>query len=178
MILNSTAIILIVGDDDQSRDALAQGLVEQDYAVKVRAFFSVNIPEILTISPDLIIFDVHRETVEPYRLCDEIRIEEMLKDVPVLFRCAKDDEELMRKAFACGAVDFVRSSHSREEIVIRVGIHLSMSEKLRKLNEFNKAMIGRELRVVELKEEVNRLAKELGRATPYQEIWSHMSREA
>ena len=42
-----------------------------------------------------------------------------------------------------------------------------LKEKLDELDRFNRSAIGRELRMVELKQAINRLSKELGRAEPY-----------
>lgn len=43
---------------------------------------------------------------------------------------------------------------------------------LEKLEEFNEVLVKREMRIVEMKEEVNRLCRELGRPDMYPEIWN------
>lgn len=49
---------------------------------------------------------------------------------------------------------------------------LDKSRELEKINKdldrFNRAALGREKRIIELKREVNKMAKELGKATPYE----------
>ena len=40
---------------------------------------------------------------------------------------------------------------------------------MRELERFKSITVGREMRMVDLKKEVNRLSKELGRAEPYEE---------
>lgn len=44
-------------------------------------------------------------------------------------------------------------------------------QRAEELDEFNAAMTGREARVIELKEEVNRLSRSLGRPQPYPPVW-------
>ncbi len=39
------------------------------------------------------------------------------------------------------------------------------------LEAFNEAMVEREMRIIEMKEEVNGLAAELGREAPYPPVW-------
>ena len=61
-------------------------------------------------------------------------------------------------------------------IVFRDITERSRAEEERKkqvedLEKFNKAMIGREMRIIEIKEEVNRLCLELGREPKYPIIW-------
>lgn len=40
------------------------------------------------------------------------------------------------------------------------------------LEKFNKAMVGRELKIISLKEEINKLSHELGRTIPYPPVWN------
>ena len=47
----------------------------------------------------------------------------------------------------------------------------NLRERTEELEAFNEAMVDRESRVIELKEEVNRLARELGREEPYEAVW-------
>lgn len=47
-----------------------------------------------------------------------------------------------------------------------------MRRHTRELEIFNKAMVGREKRIIELKEETNELAKALGRSLPYPPVWN------
>lgn len=50
--------------------------------------------------------------------------------------------------------------------------NLKLKARTDELEAFNKAMTGREKRMIELKEEVNRLCSELGRLPPYPPVWS------
>ncbi|MBF0501810.1 MAG: PAS domain-containing protein [Candidatus Riflebacteria bacterium] len=51
----------------------------------------------------------------------------------------------------------------------------ALKEKTAFLETFNKAMIGREMRIIELKESVNQLCCELGRPIPYPPVWNQTS---
>jgi ammonium transporter, Amt family len=46
-------------------------------------------------------------------------------------------------------------------------MHRELRDKVVELEEFNSCVVGRELRMIELKREVNELAEQLGRETPY-----------
>lgn len=48
-----------------------------------------------------------------------------------------------------------------------------LQARAEELAVFNRSMMGREERVIELKEEVNRLCRELGRPPDYPPIWDH-----
>lgn len=57
------------------------------------------------------------------------------------------------------------------EVAVRQAAEASLSERARELDAFNAAMIGRENRVIELKEEVNRYCDEQGREPVYPPVW-------
>ncbi len=55
------------------------------------------------------------------------------------------------------------TERKKDEALLRI--------KTKELEMFNEAMLNREMRIIELKEEVNRLAEKINLATPYPEIW-------
>ncbi len=57
------------------------------------------------------------------------------------------------------------------DISIRKKAEAELLEKTTELEIFNKAMIDRELRIIEMKEEVNKLSIKLGKKPPYIELW-------
>jgi CHASE1-domain containing sensor protein len=59
----------------------------------------------------------------------------------------------------------------QEEMESRQKAEQALVGRARELDDFNLAMIGRESRVIELKEEVNRLCRELGREPLYSPVW-------
>jgi PAS domain S-box-containing protein len=58
-----------------------------------------------------------------------------------------------------------------EDVTSRKQAEEALKRKTEELETFNKAMIGRESRLIELKEEVNRLCADLGRQPAYPPIW-------
>lgn len=59
----------------------------------------------------------------------------------------------------------------KQEINSRERAEDALEERAQELDDFNTAMIGRESRVIELKEEVNRLCREMGRSPIYPPVW-------
>ena len=59
----------------------------------------------------------------------------------------------------------------KEDITERRRAEKALRERTEELEAFNEAMVDRECRIIELKEEVNRLARELGREPPYEPVW-------
>jgi hypothetical protein len=62
-----------------------------------------------------------------------------------------------------------------EKITYLEDVEQQLQLKAQELDEFNAAMIGRESRVIELKEEVNKFCAELGRDEKYPPVWGKVS---
>ncbi|MDF7801751.1 PAS domain S-box protein [Pontiellaceae bacterium B1224] len=87
---------------------------------------------------------------------------------------------MVRKSGECFAAEYTLYPHrnSSGELIGTVGVVLDITERKKAeaiqrkrtedLEQFNKMATGRELRMVELKKEINDLCRELGRAEPYQ----------
>jgi PAS domain S-box-containing protein len=61
---------------------------------------------------------------------------------------------------------------SGEDITLRRKNEETLQERTKELEMFNKTMMGREVRIIELKEEVNALAKKLNKEIPYSTVWN------
>ncbi|WP_135075136.1 PAS domain S-box protein [Terasakiella sp. SH-1] len=59
-----------------------------------------------------------------------------------------------------------------QDVTLRKQNEKELRSRTRELEQFNDAMVDREIRMIELKEEINKLTKELGRPIPYEEIWN------
>jgi len=78
-----------------------------------------------------------------------------------------------------GTIRYIRGEASitynaHNEAVRMIGVNMDITMRKRaelELQLFNEIMVGREQRIIELKEEINRLAAELGREVPYPPIW-------
>lgn len=58
-----------------------------------------------------------------------------------------------------------------EDITEKKQADQELQKRANELETINKIMLDREMRVIEMKEEVNKLAKELGKEQPYPELW-------
>ncbi len=102
--------------------------------------------------------------------------------------CAPDEPDLQRMRFAAELAGLAIAYSRTEEDLRRHRDHLEelirkrtdalaqanrdLNARTTELEEFNLAMLARETRVIELKEEVNRLCVEQGRPPAYPPIWA------
>jgi len=163
--------ILVADDDPYSLKLLANMLEENGYDVRVVSNGQQVIDSAEELPPDMFMLDVHMQVMDGYETCKKLKLNEKLATIPVIFISGLSEPFNKIRGFELGAVDYINKPFSLDEVRSRVKTHLDLANKLRELEEMNAAMINREMRVIELKEEVNQLAKELGREQPYPAVW-------
>ena len=76
--------------------------------------------------PDLILLDITMPDMNGYQVCEKLKTNNKLKDIPVIFISALNEPFDKVKAFATGAVDYIQKPFQFEEILARVETHLKI----------------------------------------------------
>ncbi len=169
--------ILIADDNPNNLKVLSETLIEFGYHVRVAMDGKAAVDSAFAEAPDMILLDIYMPEMDGYEACVMLKNDLRTKDVPIIFISALDEQFNKIKAFRYGAVDYLTKPIQIEETKARVEVHLTLRQKIKELQEFNKIMLEREMRNIELKKEVNKLASELGKETPYPEIWEEKIKE-
>lgn len=168
---------ILVADDNPINLMVVESML-QDFGAEVRVALDgmAAIKSALKQPPDIILLDIHMPNMDGYEACVKLKANEITRDIPVIFASAMNDEFNKVKGFEVGAVDYITKPLQLEELHSRIGVHLQLHrhhnklmEQAEELKAFNDSMMGREMRVFELKKEVNELSGELGKIKPYPE---------
>jgi len=133
-------VILAVDDIPENLDVLV-GILKANYQMKVatngeRALqLAVNEPQ-----PDLILLDIMMPIMNGYEVCNKLKADDSLKDIPVIFISALDDTLDKVEAFNCGGVDYIAKPFQVEEVVARVETHLNLRRYRHELELKNLAL--------------------------------------
>ena len=104
-----------------------------------------------------------------------IKINKFFSVIPVIILTGLDDKEFAVKAMQHGAQDYLSKNSINAELLTRT-IRYSIErkhaeegirEKVIELENFNKLMVGREIKMIELKKEINELLKKAGKKEKY-----------
>lgn len=76
--------------------------------------------------PDLILLDVRMPGLDGYQVCEKLKNNPRTHDIPVIFISAADEMSDKAKAFNVGAADYIAKPFQIEEVLGRVGTHLSL----------------------------------------------------
>jgi len=116
---------------------------------------------------DLILLDIMMPFVDGYQLCEQIKKEDTLKDIPVIFLTAKNETSDLVKGFEVGGVDYIVKPANKEELLVRISTHLELKfakdlilnqkEEIKKLfDEKNKFM---DIAIQNIKEPLERITE-------------------
>ncbi|MCB0210204.1 MAG: response regulator [Anaerolineae bacterium] len=149
--LNST--VLIVDDEEAGRDILKGLLSKQGYHL----YFAKNGSEALAkasqLTPDLILLDVMMPEMDGFEVCQHIRNDPHLGEIPILLITALDDHESRLHGIAAGADDFISKPFNGAELKTRV-------RTITRLNRYRRLLVERMYRH-EAEQEVYRRNQEL-----------------
>ena len=129
----STAI-LVVEDDPYILDLLDKMLTR--YGCRVFAYTNgTDALQLLSKEvPDLILLDIAMPGMDGYQVCERIKQNPALVDIPVIFMSGMNSMEDKIKGFKVGGVDYITKPFYPEEVYARVETHLSLSALRRKLD--------------------------------------------
>ena len=112
--------ILIAEDEPDIRDLIAFTLRFAGYEVVT----GINGEEAVQLArkelPDLILLDVRMPKMTGYDACKEIKADETLKDIPVVFLSAKGQEAEIRDGMEAGAEEYLLKPFAPDQLTERV----------------------------------------------------------
>ncbi len=125
--------ILIV-DDAPSNITFLKSVLEETYVIKA-AINGVTALKILNkqAPPDLILLDINMPEMDGYEVCRQIKVNAMLKDIPIIFVTSNTSSEEVTKGFEVGGVDYVTKPYNPNELKSRIATHILLKDSREKL---------------------------------------------
>lgn len=111
------ALIFVVEDNENLREAVTSYLRLEDYTIKEFSKVQDVYESVKTLSPDLLILDVMLPDGDGFLLAKKIRKTE---NVPIVFLTARDSESNRITGFEIGCDDYIVKPFSPRELVLRV----------------------------------------------------------
>ena len=125
--------ILIVDDHAENLRLLSHTLSREGYAVRPAKSGALALAAAAQRPPDLFLLDIMMPEMDGYELCDRLKADETLKEIPVIFLSARSAVEDIVKGFEFGAVDYVAKPFNIPELLSRVGTHLKLKSTIARL---------------------------------------------
>lgn len=141
-----TGNIIVVDDDQTSLKLLNNILSACNYSIRLFVSGDLALRSIHTAKPDLILLDIRMPNMNGLELCQKLKRDEQLKDIPVIFLSAATDIADKIKAFQAGGVDYITKPFQTEEILARVATHLKLHSALNELQTISTELRNSEAR--------------------------------
>ena len=127
--------ILIVDDEAAGREALEGVLFSQGYTLIFAENGKEALQKALELIPDLILLDVMMPNMDGYEVCQRMRSDALLAEIPILLITALDDRISRIKGIESGADDFISKPFDRLELRARVRTVIRLNRYRRLLLE-------------------------------------------
>ncbi|KAA6183770.1 response regulator [Thiohalocapsa marina] len=154
--------ILLVDDEPANLNVLRQ-ILKQDYDLA----FAKSGPDALKTlhehKPDMVLLDIMMPGIDGYQVCDTIKQDPRLSDIPVIFCTAMDDELEEQRGFQIGAVDYLTKPVRPSIVQARIRTHLALSDQNR---SFHQRVLSAEADLIQSRLEALRM---LGRAAEFKD---------
>jgi two-component system, cell cycle response regulator len=161
----SRALVLIVEDDEASRESLAE-LLEATYEVLTAADGDAGLSIARDRLPDLILLDRFLPHGDGLSILEALQRDRSTERVPIILLTADEDEATLERGLELGAVDFLHKPANARELLARIQRALRQSAQKQQLHELAQtdALTGlANFRALEL-----RMEEEFKRARRYQ----------
>lgn len=135
---NSRHDILIVDDVPENLQILALMLKDQGYSVRPVSSGRMALKTAKANPPDLILLDITMPDMNGYEVCEIMKQDPVLKDIPVIFISALADTGDKIKAFDTGGVDYITKPFKIQEIQARVATHLKLRQMQKALEHYSR----------------------------------------
>ncbi len=136
--------ILIIDDDPTARAAMEMLLENEDYCLDFANNGKQGLQTALDTRPDLVLLDAMMPELDGFQVCQRLRGNPLLADIPILMITSLEDTASRLRAFEVGANDVLPKPYNELELKIRI-------RNIVRLNQYR--------RLQEQAEQLNRLAK-------------------
>lgn len=138
---NTLPRLLIIDDDPMDIDIL-RSILESDYRLTIAIDGKTGLKRAhATPPPDLILLDVMMPEMDGFELCERLKDDPELSEIPVIFVTAKDKPTDETKGFNMGAVDYIAKPFNTPVVLARVKTHLALRSARMRLEQQNHLLL-------------------------------------
>jgi two-component system, cell cycle response regulator len=134
--MDEASTILIVDDDPIAREALEALLSSKGYQMVSAANGFEGLARAAEYTPDAVLLDVMMPGMNGFEVCERLRADARLAEVPIIMVTALDDRDARLQGLRAGADDFVSKPFDSLELEVRL-------QTITRLNRYRRLMTER-----------------------------------
>jgi len=143
-----SSMVLIVDDEYAGRETLQSVLEGEGYQLEMAENGLQAIEKAKRLSPDVILLDVMMPGMTGFEVCQRIRNDPQIAEIPIIVLTALDDRESLLTALKAGADDFISKPFDRFELrarllgITRLNRYQKLLQERTKLQEANAQILA------------------------------------
>jgi putative two-component system response regulator len=145
---NMGSMVLIVDDEYIGRETLQSVLEGEGYELEMAESGLQAIEKAKRLLPDVILLDVMMPGMTGFEVCQRIRNDPQIAEIPIIILTALDDRESLLNALKAGADDFISKPFDRYELrarlmgITRLNRYQKLLQERAKLREANVQLLS------------------------------------
>ena len=145
---NAGSLVLIVDDEYIGRETLQSVLEGEGYDLEMAENGFQAIEKAKKLLPDVILLDVMMPGMTGFEVCQRIRSDPQIAEIPIIILTALDDRESLLNALKAGADDFISKPFDRFELrarllgITRLNRYQKLLQERAKLREANAQLLN------------------------------------
>jgi putative two-component system response regulator len=145
---NASSLVLIVDDEYIGRETLQSVLEGEGYELEMAENGFQAIEKAKQLLPDVILLDVMMPGMTGFEVCQRIRSDPQIAEIPIIILTALDDRESLLNALKAGADDFISKPFDRFELrarllgITRLNRYQKLLQERAKLREANTQLLN------------------------------------
>ncbi len=140
MTKTNRASVMVVDDQPANLKLLEDMLTNHGYAIRSFPRGELALASAAQTPPDLILLDINMPQMNGFEVCQRLKADHRLAEIPVIFLSALTEVEDKIKAFQCGGVDYVTKPFQIAEVLARVETHLELHRLQRALERHSERL--------------------------------------
>jgi len=134
--MKQTNTILIIDDQLSVRETLSAVLSGQGYNLVFAVNGAEGLQKAAKLLPDVIILDIMMPGMDGFEVCEHLRNDSLLAEVPIIMLTSLDDLDTRVRGLESGADDFISKPFNRVELLARI-------RTITRLNRYRRLMLER-----------------------------------
>ena len=127
--------ILVVDDQPEQLGALFAELQLNGYSLLISRSSAETFKILTRFQPDIILLDVRLPDTDGFEVCRRLKRDEELRNIPVLFTTGVSELDGKLEGFQAGGADYITKPFQLEEVLARIGTHMTVRRLQRALEE-------------------------------------------
>src|ERR1700733_28611 len=125
MIARPSDIVLVVDDSPATLGMLNEALEKAGYTVLVAQSGSTALTLVERVTPDIVLMDALMPGLDGFETCRRMKQNPALVSVPIIFMTGLTETEHVIRGLDAGGVDYVSKPVAPDEVIARIGVHIS-----------------------------------------------------